>query len=52
MAAVPATDRVPLDSEQLPCEGIAESYVTPAGRVSATWTPVALEGPALWAVRV
>ena len=38
---------VPLDSEQLPCEGVAESKVTLPGRVSVTWTFVAVEGPAL-----
>ena len=43
---------VPLDSEQVPCEGVAESKVTPAGRVSETCTPVALEGPWLLTVSV
>ena len=38
---------MPLDSEQVPCEGVAESNVTPAGSVSVTDTPVALDGPAL-----
>ena len=40
---------VPLDSVQaLPCDGVAESYVTPAGSVSVSTTPDALCGPALW----
>ena len=47
-ASVPSAQvTVPLDSEQVPCEGVAESNVTPAGSVSVTVTPVALEGPAL-----
>ena len=33
--------------EQVPWEGVAESKVTPAGSVSVTVTPVALDGPAL-----
>ena len=36
---------VPLDWEQLPCDGVAESNVTPAGRLSVTCTPVASAGP-------
>ena len=43
---------VPLDCEQAPCEGVAETKVTPAGRVSVTWTPVAVDGPPLAAVSV
>lgn len=39
---------VPLDCEQVPCDGVAESYVTPLGSVSVTVTPVAPEGPAFW----
>ena len=38
---------VPLDSEQVPCEGVAESNVTPAGSESETLTLVASEGPPL-----
>ena len=38
---------VPLDCEHVPCEGVAELKVTPAGSVSVTVTPVALDGPAL-----
>src|SRR6185503_1683827 len=38
---------VPLDSEQVPCEGVAESKLTPAGNVSVAETPAALEGPEL-----
>ena len=46
LASVPSAQvTVPLDSEQVPCEGVAESNVTPAGSVSVTVTPVALEGP-------
>ena len=52
-AIVPSTHvTVPLECEQVPCEGVAESYVTPAGSVSVSWTPVAPSGPELWAVRV
>src|SRR6185436_4800541 len=36
---------VPLACEQVPCEGVAESNVTPEGRVSVTCTPVAVCGP-------
>jgi hypothetical protein len=43
---------VPLACEQLPCDGVADWYVTPAGSVSVTCTPVALEGPPLAAVSV
>ena len=43
---------VPPDCEQLPCEGVAELYVTPAGSVSVTVTPAALEGPVLLTPRV
>ena len=38
---------VPPDSEHVPCDGVAESNVTPAGSVSMTDTPVAPDGPAL-----
>src|ERR671934_238317 len=52
LAIVPsAHPTVPVDCEQVPCDGVAESNVTPAGRVSFTCTPVALDGPALAAVR-
>ena len=37
---------VPADCEQLPCVGVAELYVTPAGSVSVSVMPVALDGPA------
>jgi hypothetical protein len=40
------------DSEQVPCEGVAESKVTPAGSVSISSTVVASEGPAFSAVRL
>jgi hypothetical protein len=36
---------VPAACVQLPCEGVAELNVTPAGRVSLSDTPVAVEGP-------
>ena len=36
---------VPADCEQVPCEGVAETNVTPAGSVSLTDTDGALEGP-------
>ena len=38
---------MPADCEQVPCVGVAESNVTPAGSVSVTVTPVAPEGPEL-----
>ena len=38
---------VPPDCEQLPWVGVAELNVTPAGSVSVTVIPVALDGPAL-----
>ena len=37
---------VPAACEQLPCEGVAETNVTPPGSVSLSDTPVAPEGPA------
>ncbi len=37
---------VPLACEQVPCDGVAESKVVPAGRVSVTVVPVAVWGPA------
>ena len=43
---------VPLDCEQVPCEGVAELNVTPAGSVSVTVTAVAFDGPALATPRV
>jgi hypothetical protein len=43
---------VPLVCEQVPCDGVADWYVTPEGSVSVTVTPVALEGPRFWAVSV
>jgi hypothetical protein len=33
------------DCEQVPCEGVAELNVTPAGSVSLTETLVAADGP-------
>ena len=36
---------MPLACEQLPCEGVAELNVTPAGSVSVSVMPVALDGP-------
>ena len=42
----------PSDSRQVPCEGVAESKVTFAGRVSLTWTPLASDGPEFWTVSV
>ncbi len=47
LATVPSAQvTVPDACEQLPCEGVAESKVTPAGRVSVTVTPGAPWGPA------
>src|SRR6185369_14100408 len=43
---------VPLECEQLPWDGVAESKLTPAVRVSVSSTPVASSGPPLWAVSV
>ncbi len=43
---------VPEDSEQVPCEGVAESNVTPLGSVSVSTTAVAPEGPAFATVSV
>ena len=43
---------VPPDLKQLPWRGGGGSKVTPAGRVSLSATPVVLDGPALWTVRV
>ena len=46
LASVPSAQvTVPLDSEQVPCDGVADSKVTPAGRSSVKLTPVALDGP-------
>src|ERR1700694_5144822 len=36
----------------MPCDGTAETKVSPAGSWSVTWTPVAFEGPRLLAVIV
>src|SRR6202521_1086564 len=36
----------------MPCDGTAETKVSPADIVSVTWTPVAFEGPRLLAVIV
>ena len=43
---------VPLDSVQVPCEGVAESKVTPPGSVSVKLTAVAVAGPEFWTVSV
>jgi hypothetical protein len=43
---------VPDACEQLPCDDVAELNVTPAGSVSVSWTEVADDGPAFWAVSV
>ena len=43
---------VPDACEQLPCDGVADSYVTEPGSVSVTETPVAGEGPALLTLSV
>ena len=49
LASVPSGHvTVPADCEQLPCEGVAELNVTPAGSVSLMDTEVALDGPAFW----
>src|SRR5437899_569709 len=53
LATVPnAQLTVPVPREQLPCDGVAESNDTPAGRVSSTCTEAALDGPALSAISV
>ena len=50
-AIVPsAQSTVPAFSEQVPCVGVAESNVTPAGSMSLRLTPVASWGPELWTV--
>ena len=47
LASVPREHvTVPLACEQLPCDGVAELKVTPAGSVSVSVMPVAPEGPA------
>ena len=43
---------VPLVSEHVPCEGVAESNATPGGSVSVSCTAVAMEGPALFTASV
>ena len=53
LATVPSWHvTVPLACEQVPCEGVAESKVIPAGSVSVTTVPVAARGPALPTVSV
>src|SRR5688572_3848062 len=48
LATVPSEQvTVPADSEQLPCEDVAESKSALLGRLSTTVTPAALCGPAL-----
>ena len=48
LAIVPSAHvTVPLDSAHVPWDGVADPNVTPAGSVSVTVTPVALDGPAL-----
>ena len=39
---------VPADCVQVPCEGVAETNVTPAGSVSLSETLGALDGPEFW----
>ena len=52
-AIVPSAQvTVPLACEQVPWEGVAELKVTPAGSVSVTLTPLALDGPALATLRL
>ena len=47
-ATVPSwQETVTPDCEHVPCEGVAESKVTPGGSVSVSSTPIALDGPAL-----
>ena len=43
---------VPDACAQVPCEGVAETKVTPAGSVSVSCVDVALDGPAFWVVSV
>ena len=38
--------------EHVPCEGVAESKIIPAGSVSVTTVPVAARGPAFPTVRL
>jgi hypothetical protein len=45
-------ETVPAENEQLPWLAVAETKVTPLGRVSVTVTFVAVDGPALVTVRV
>lgn len=53
LAIVPSGQvTTPADCEHVPCEGVAELNVTPAGSVSDSWTDVALDGPAFCAVSV
>ncbi len=39
---------VPADCEHVPCEGVADVNVTPAGSVSLRETLGAADGPAFW----
>jgi hypothetical protein len=45
-ATVPREQLTVLVPEQNPCDGVAETNVVPAGRMSATVTPAAGLGPA------
>src|SRR5437660_9399020 len=48
LASVPTWQvTVPDDSPQVPWDGVAETKLTPAGRVSVTVTPPAFAGPLL-----
>ena len=47
-ASVPSEQvTVPPTASSVPCDGVAELKVTPAGSVSVKVMPVALDGPAL-----
>src|ERR1700736_6109102 len=44
--------QTPLPAVYVPALGVAVTRVRPDGSRSLTWTPVAFDGPALWAVTV
>ncbi len=53
LATVPSWHvTTPLVWEHVPCDGVAESKIIPAGSVSVTTVPVAARGPALPTVRL
>ena len=52
LATVPRAQVMVVVPLQLPCEGVAETNVTPEGRTSVTETFAALLGPALLTVSV